>query len=136
MGQIKNIKLHIVTDIKCINSGWERTNIFKNFTRRNKVIYSVSSSAFDAGSCVTSPPSIAPHDPPVPTKHEDSATEPNKGTSSTVYAYDVEDVRSLSPKVPLTVNQSVRVSIKSSSNVVHDQRQKRELADWLVLSEC
>merc|ERR1711973_503926 len=125
MGQIKNIKLHIVTDIKCINSGWERTNIFKNFTRRSKVIYFVSSSAFDAGSCVISPPSIVHHDPLVLTKHEDSATEPNKGTSSTVCAYDVEVVRSRSPRVQLMVNQSVRVSTRSSSNVAHDPKQRR-----------
>merc|ERR1711962_1081831 len=135
MGQIKNIKLHIVTDIKCIKSVWGRTNIFKSFTRRNKVIFFVSSSAFVVGSCVISPPSIAPHDPPVLTKHEDWGTEPNKGTSSTVCAYDVVAVRSLSPRVPLTVNQSVRVSTKSSSNVAHDPKLRRELVDWQGLCE-
>merc|ERR1711973_788331 len=130
MGQIKNIKLHIVTDIKCIDSGWERTNIFKNFTRRSKVIYFVSSFAFDVGSCVISPLSIVLHDPPVPTKHEDSATEQNKGTSSTVCVCDVVAARSLCPREQLTVNQNVRVSTRSSSNVVHDPKQRRELDDW------
>merc|ERR1712126_414937 len=129
MGTDKNIKLHIVTDIKCISTRWVRTNTSKNSTRRNKAISSASSSASDVGSCVISLPSIVLRDPLVQTKHEDSATEQNKDTSSTVCAFDVVDARSLSPREQLTVNRNVKVSIKSSFNVVLDPKPRREQED-------
>merc|ERR1711973_253975 len=121
MGQIKNIKLHIITDIKCISTRWVRTNTSKNSTRRNKAISFASSSASGVGSCVISLPSIVLRDPLVLTKHEDWVTEQNKDTSSPVFAFDVVGARSLSPRVQLTVNQNVKESIKSSSREVLDR---------------
>merc|ERR1711962_1642768 len=124
MGQIKNIKLHIVTDIKVYHSTlsrWAHTNTYKNCTRKNKAICCASCSASDVGNSVTLLPSIAHHDPPVLTKQEDLATEQSKGTSSTEFDYDVVDVRSLSPRVPLMVNPNARVSTKSSSSGELDQ---------------
>merc|ERR1711962_67740 len=137
MGQIKNIKLHIVTDIKNLETQrWVRTNTSKNSTRRSRVICFVSCSVFDVGNSAILLPSIVLHDPLVQTKQEDWGTEQNKGTSSTEFDYDVEDVRSQSPREQPTVSQNVRVSTKSSFNVELDRKQKRELGDWLVLSEC
>merc|ERR1711962_1847543 len=134
MGQIKNIKLHIVTDIKNLETQrWVRTNTSKNSTRRSRVICFVSCSVSDVGNSAILLPSIVLHDPLVQTKQEDWGTEQNKGTSSTEFDYDVEDVRSQSPREQPTVNQNVRVSTKSSFNVVLDQRQRRELVDWQVL---
>merc|ERR1712189_47229 len=92
-----------------------------------------SCSESDAGNSAISPPFIVLRDPPVPTKQEDWDTEPSKGTSSTVFAFDVVDVRSLSPKVQLTVSQNVRVSTKLTSNVVLDLKLRKEQGDWLVL---
>merc|ERR1712126_763320 len=117
MGQIKNIKLHIVTDIKVYrnsSSRWVRTNTYKNCTRKNKAICCVSCSVSDAGNFVILLQSIVLRDPPVPTKRDDWATEQNKVTSSTEYDCDVVVVRSPSQRVQLTVNQNVRVSTKSS----------------------
>merc|ERR1712189_132970 len=131
MGQIKNIKLHIVTDIKLIKMG-----AYKYCTRKNKAICCVSCSVSDAGNFVILLQSIVLRDPPVPTKRGDWATEQNKVTSSTEYDCDVEVARSPSLREQLTVNQNVRVSTKSSSNVALDLKLKRELADWLVLFVC
>merc|ERR1711962_1476801 len=130
MGQIKNIKLHIVTDIKNLETQrWVRTNTSKNSTRRSRVICFVSCSVFDVGNSAILLPFIVPHDPLVLTKQEDWGTEQNKGMSSTEFDYDVVDVRSQSLREPLTVNQNVRVSTKSSSNGVLDRKPKRELDD-------
>merc|ERR1712013_308011 len=131
MGQIKNIKLHIVTDIKRAI-----INTYKNCTRRNRATCSASSSVFDVGNSVISPPSTVPRDPHVPIKLDDSGTVPSKGTSSTVSVCDVVDVRSPCQRVLRTVNLNVRVSTKSSSSVVHDRRLRRELVVWRELFVC
>merc|ERR1712212_889042 len=135
MGQIKNIKLHIVTDIKKAQR-WVRTSTSKNYTRRNRATCFASSSASAVGNCDISLPSTAPPDPHVLTKPRDWDTEPSKDTSSTESAYDEEAVRSPFQREQPTVNQSVKGSTKSSFSVVLDPRLRREQVVWLELFVC
>merc|ERR1711962_526136 len=104
--------------------------------KKNKAICFVFSSVSDAGNFAILRPFIEPPDPHVLIKLEDWGTAPNKGTSSTVSVCDVVDVRSLFPRVQLTVNQNVKVSTKSNSNVVLDPKLKKERVDWPVHFVC
>merc|ERR1712168_770056 len=107
-----------------------------NCTKRSKVIFFVSSSVFDAGNFDILLPSIEHLDQHVPIKLEDSGTVLNKGTLSTVFVYVEVDAKNRSPKEQRTVNQNVKVSIKSNFNGVLDPRLKNEQGDWQVHFVC
>merc|ERR1712113_65208 len=115
-----------------MGSGWVRTSTYKNCTRRNRVIYFASYSESDAGNCVILLPSIELRDPRVPIKHDDWDIEPSKDTSSTAFVCAVVAVRSPYQRVPLTVNQSVKESTRSSSNEVFVRKLKNVLVGWPV----
>merc|ERR1712212_1119095 len=139
MGQIKNIKLHIVTDIKTYLrtlSGWVHTNTCKNCTRRNRAISYVSCSVSDVGSSAILLPFTVRPDPRVPTKRSDWATGPSRATSSTESAYDEVAERSPCLRERRTVNLNAKVSTKSSFSVVLAQRLRREQEGWLEPFVC
>merc|ERR1712142_289812 len=139
MGQIKNIKLHIVTDIKTYLrtlSRWVLTNTYKNCTRRNRAISYVSCSVSAVGSSAILLPFTVRPDPPVPTKPRGWATGPSRATSSTESAYDEGAERSPSLREQLTVNRNAKVSTRSSFSVVLDPRLRRGQEGWLEHFVC